>query len=320
MNGSSRPRLLEQARDQPTGDAGAAALRRDGDVHQVPDLVVAGADEVAEQLVARRSPRGRSRRAWRAPARTSPATRASGRSAARSRSRRADRCRRAAAPRRSRVASLGCFGSVSLTPPLRVGGSQVDRGERAGAPPPSRPPRGRRCAARRPGARDRRRPANLDAALAKLLAKSYRPRSGRQRGLAPAHRPARPDSAGEPTSGSQSRSPVAAVERREYLAAAGIEDGEAFRPPARVGVRSARPSASSVQTPAAPAGRELTPRPRAVAIADPQAGERAGPEADRDRSTTRQPPAAATAVARPPRAGRSRGRGLPSSERPSSDS
>ena len=43
------------------GDAAAAVVGGDGDVHQVPDLVVAGADDVASQLVAARWRRGRSR-------------------------------------------------------------------------------------------------------------------------------------------------------------------------------------------------------------------------------------------------------------------
>src|SRR3954453_9997962 len=45
-------RLGDQPPQQLPGDAGAAVLGRDGDVHQVPDLVVAGADHVAEHLVA----------------------------------------------------------------------------------------------------------------------------------------------------------------------------------------------------------------------------------------------------------------------------
>src|SRR4051794_20522217 len=44
-------RLGDQTPHQPPGDAAAAVLRRDGDVHQVPDLVVAGADDIAQQLV-----------------------------------------------------------------------------------------------------------------------------------------------------------------------------------------------------------------------------------------------------------------------------
>ena len=41
--------LVEEPLDQLGRDAAAAALRVDGDVHQVPDVVVAGADQVADQ-------------------------------------------------------------------------------------------------------------------------------------------------------------------------------------------------------------------------------------------------------------------------------
>src|SRR4051794_41014934 len=43
------PRLGDQPPHQLAGDAAAACLGGDGDVHQVPDLVVAGADHVAEE-------------------------------------------------------------------------------------------------------------------------------------------------------------------------------------------------------------------------------------------------------------------------------
>ena len=238
-----------------------APLRRHGDVHHVPDAVVAGADEVAEQLVAGASRRGRCPTAWRARARTSPATRAPGRSGARSRSPPAGRCRRAAAP--AVAAQLTRLLGESLahaTVPHRGASDRSGRRE-PDSPSPVPAPRGRRCAARRRGARGRRRPASRppdSSAAAEIVPRPIRP-------PAPASGSAAirsASSSGVPSQGPQSRSPLGRVERRRDLAPAGIEDGEAAarrRPPRR----GPAPSASRVPTPLSGRPRAQAERPRA---------------------------------------------------------
>jgi hypothetical protein len=178
---------------------------------------------------------------------------------------------------------------VSLTPALRVRGSKVDRLERPGLP------RHRR----REGADIARRDAvdgvgvvrDLDAIHAQLCPESYRPGTGDRRRGGQGPQPLRqllgPADEGVPD-------PLAAggVERREDLAPVAVEDREALalrprlRDPAAERVEAADPARRQPQ-----AGREAA-RGRDP---DPQAGERAGAQADRDQ------------VDLPPAAGRRRG-------------
>jgi len=119
---------------------------------------------------------------------------------------------------------------------------------------------------------------HLGSALFQLTAKSYRPRSGCQRGvvqqgeaLAELRRRADP--------GSPETLPGAGVGGGEGLAPASVDDGEAAAPPGRlgetVGERVERADPDQRQ----PGAGAESP---GAGDPDPQAGERAGADADRD--------------------------------------
>jgi hypothetical protein len=112
------------------------------------------------------------------------------------------------------------LGIVSLTPALRVGGSQIDRGE------------GLTVTRRRDGADVARGDPmhgvlvgrHLGSAIFQLTAKSYRPRSGGQRGLVQlGEAPAELRRGADP--GAPETLPGAGVGGGEGLAPASIEDG-----------------------------------------------------------------------------------------------
>ena len=239
MIGSSAPRagLLEEPADQAAGDAGAAPVGRDRDVHQVPDLVVAGADQVAEQLVAggrgeadagglgelEHEHRQRPRRRERAPLDRDH--------------RRAGRCRRAGAPPAPSRPYSVLWEVVSLTPTLRVGRPQVDRGERPGRPPPLR---GQGAdVAGGDSVHGIAVVRHLGSSTRQLITKSYRPGSGGQGGVRQLGEPLaerlRGADPGAPEPLARGR-----VERGEDLAAAGVEHRQPRSPPARGAPRRSR--------------------------------------------------------------------------------
>ncbi len=175
------------------------------------------------------------------------------------------------------AASATLFGIVSLTPPLRVGRPQVDRGGRLAAPPrsPARPAsRGRRAATRCTGSSSSGTSAPPSR---QLIAKSYRPGPRRQR---------RPGGSETRSASSPRESdpwpPEAHRPRRvasgEDFAAPSVEHGQPLAPVAAI-AGEAEPEAVEGADPGhrhPDAGAE---RPRSR-DPDPQAGE--GPRAEPD--------------------------------------
>ena len=151
--------------------------------------------------------------------------------------------------------------------------------------------------------------------LGQLLPKSYRARSGRQRRRRRAPRRARRAPRAGRRTGSQSRSPVGGVERREDLAAAGVEDGERGSPLAAP-LADARARARRACRRRAAGRPRLGAEPRAVAIPIRRPVNEPGPSPTAI-SVDRLP--AAGGVGRALDLGqqrRSRAAGLPCSERP----
>ena len=292
MNGRPPPRLLEQPVDQRGWRRRATAVGGDRDVHQVPDLVVARADQVAEQLVARprreadarglgeleHEHRQRPRRRERAPLDR-------------------DHRRQVAVgeppDRRLAASATRLSGIVSLTPSLRVGGSQVDRGSsgsRRRRPPP---PRERRRAARRRGGRGRHRP-DLDAATRQAHHEIVPP-------------PIRPPAAASGSSESRSASssgvprpaPRAARRRRRRARRRPRPGGHRAPPGGRRARRRPRRGPRAERIERADAGQRQAGAqrraPRAVAMPTRRPVKEPGPIPTAIRSTASQPPAAAAA-------------------------
>ena len=131
-----------------------------------------------------------------------------------------------------------------------------------------------------------------DAVSAQLVTKSYRPRAGDRR-----RRPQSLQALGELLGPAHQRLPEPlapiGVERREDLAAIAVEDGEPLPGPAgladsqRQGIEGADPDRPQAGGGAQPAcGRD----------ADPQPGEGAGPEADREQADSLPAPGRAGAA------------------------
>jgi len=119
---------------------------------------------------------------------------------------------------------------------------------------------------------------HLGSALDQLIEKSYRSRSGGQwRGGKLREPPAELLGGADP--GAPDAAPRAIVGSGEDLAAAGVDDGEAGAPAGRLGDAAGErvQGADAYQGQAGAGGERLGARD-----ADPQAGERAGADADRD--------------------------------------
>ena len=300
MNGSSLPAPAsthEQAQIRPPATPRRRALGRDGDVHQVPDLVVAASRPRSRAARRRRSPRGRCPTAWRARARTSPATTGSGRSGARSRSPPAGRCRRAGAPGLAGPRSVCSLERISLTPTLRVWRSEVDRVERPRSPSPAAArAQTWRAATRWTGSASSGMSDAAWPARDEIVPPPNRPPTG---GADSCHQPLA-ELLGRSTPGSQTaRRPRAGRGRRRPRRGSRRGRRAARRSPAASPIRGA--SASRVQTPRARPPE--APRALAVAIPTRRPVNEPGPSPTAIRSTASQPPPPLGRSARPRRAG-----------------
>ena len=227
----------------------------DRDVHQVPDGVVARADQVADQPVRREWPRGRCPDGFDSSSTNIASDHGSGTRAARSRS-------PAAGRRRSGGGSRVVGHSVAWR--LAVAGS---RGARTrGAPADGRRASRQTCER----ANDVRRDppdATRTPAASRTSAKSYRPVPSRQR-VQPASRTRSRDLA-RAAPRTAARAPLALVERGEHLAPPGVDQ----RQP-QLGASIPAASAASDDTGRSSSAARVRERARG-GHADPQAGERA---------------------------------------------
>ncbi len=270
-----------------------AALRRHGDVHQVPDLVVARADEVAEQLVAigRRQADPRGLGELEHEHRQRPRRREG---AALDRDHRGQ-VAVGEAPDRGRPGHLTRLAWKCLAhaiAPRRALSGRSARGARRPRPgTASARAQTCRAATRCTGS------ASSGTSTPRLASSSRNrtapdPAASGNAGSSATRSASSPEAA---TSGSQSRSPLRASRARRRPRRGGRRARRGGRGSGPARSPSARPSASSVQTPVTgrPGARREPPR-GCDADADPDEGAR--PRArPRSGSTASQPPAAATA-------------------------